>query len=404
MTIQDSLLSAEEIQSIRAPIESARTLPRRAFTSGEFFDREMTTIFHRNWVGLCPAGHIASVGDAFPIDAFGLPLLAVHGHDGQVRVFHNICPYDGCLVATEPSSGVSRLTVPYHGWTYGLTGELLEAPYWDGDPQSGIEVVPAEHRTLVEVASGVAFGLVFIDLSGRAGTLENHLQPLRDLLVAYDIEGIELGVDESGAADVFVDEAATNWKTVAENDCLNILHESFTHALYAASPDVPRVDDDGNPLFMVVDTGNVLGFSYLESDVANTYPPMDLPHIGRDGAPEHGYFLQLYPNVSIAVMSTLVAPNVQLPAAPDRTVVRGTTLLRPGARGPADLSKVEGVAAGFAMAAAEDGAVTAAVQVGRRSPACEQNFYSPFWDQPHYRFTNRILRDLLDDLPDPAVE
>ena len=55
------------------------------------------------------------------------------------------------------------------------------------------------------------------------------------------------------------------------------------------------------------------------------------------------------------------------------------------------------LAEGFAGAAIEDGAVVEAVQRNRRSPVYEQNFYSPFWDQPHYRFTNRVLRDLLAD-------
>ena len=397
MTEPHAILSADEIDSIRAPIESARTLPRRAFTSHEFFDREMLGVFHRNWAGLCLAGQLGAVGDVLPIDAFGVPLVAAHGKDGRIRVFHNVCPYDGCPVAMEPSSDVDHLTAKYHGWTYSLEGDLLEAPFWAGHSESGIDAVPAEYRRLIEVASGVAFGIVFVDLSGEAGSFEHHVNPVVELLAAYDLDDVSATVDEAGEPDMFVDEAGANWKTFAENDCLNILHESFTHALYAASPDVPRVDADGHPRFEVVETGNLLGFSYLESDVPETYPDIDLPHIGRDGAPQRGYFLQLYPNVSMAVMSTLISPNIQLPAAPDKTIIIGTVLTRSGATGSGRATVLGGVGEGFAMAAAEDAAVTAAVQDCRRSPAYEQNFYSPFWDRPHYLFTNRILRDLLAD-------
>ena len=160
MTEPHAILSADEIDSIRAPIESARTLPRRAFTSHEFFDREMLGVFHRNWAGLCLAGQLGAVGDVLPIDAFGVPLVAAHGKDGRIRIFHNVCPYDGCPVAMEPSSDVDHLTAKYHGWTYSLEGDLLEAPFWAGHSESGIDAVPAEYRRLIEVASGVAFGIV----------------------------------------------------------------------------------------------------------------------------------------------------------------------------------------------------------------------------------------------------
>ena len=391
------LLSSEEIQSIRAPIESARTFPRRAFTSQEFFDAEMVSVFGRNWAGACLAGQLSSVGDVIVLQEFGVPLLAVHGQDGQIRIFHNVCPYDGCLVAMESRSWAEHLRVAYHGWLYSLNGELLEAPYWGGHPKSGVEGIAEEHRWLVEVPSGIALGIVFVDLSGAAGPFDDYIQPLYQTLDAYDFDAIEGMVGESGSVDMFVDSAATNWKTLAENDCLNILHESFTHAMYAASPDIPRVSEDGVARFEVVDTGNVLGFSYLESDVPSTYSEIELPHIGRDAVPDRGFFLQLYPNVSMAVMSTLIAPTIQLPGGPGETVIAGTMLIRAGGSNSASTSAgiLDAVGAGFAMAAQEDGAVIEAIQAGRQSPAYEQNFYAPFWDQPHYRFTNRILDDLL---------
>jgi phenylpropionate dioxygenase-like ring-hydroxylating dioxygenase large terminal subunit len=397
MTSSQQLLSDEEISSIRAPIESARTFPRRAFTSSQFFDAELSKVFHNTWAALCPAGDLSAPGDVVPVDAFGVPLVAIHGNDGRIRVFHNICAYDGHPIALERQRGVDRLTVTYHGWCYDLTGALVEAPFWGGNPKSGIDAVPAEHRKLVEVPSGVALGMVFINLSGQSGTLEQHLAPLVELLAEYDLDDLEAAHDAGGNVESFTDEVRTNWKTFVENDCLNILHEGHTHALYRASPEVPRVDQDGQPLFEVVDTGDVLGFGYLEKNVLATYPKLDFPHIGRSGRPERGYFLQLYPNVSMAVMPTVLTPGFTLPVAPDRTLVGGLTLLRKGAAGPESSATRKMLAEGFAGAAIEDGAVVEAVQRNRRSPVHEQNFYSPFWDQPHYRFTNRVLRDLLAD-------
>ncbi|HIF92921.1 MAG: SRPBCC family protein [Myxococcales bacterium] len=397
MSDPQQILSSNEIRSIRAPIETARTFPRRAFTSQDFFDVELSEVFCKNWAGLCVAGQVSTPGDVLPLDAFGLPLLVAHGYDGLLRVFHNVCPYDGHPIALKPMRGVDQLRVPYHGWCYDLKGELVDAPFWGGHPNSTIDAVPAEHRRLIEINSGIFIGILFVNVSGKAGTLMNHVTPLIELLSEYDVTCLDEDEDESGVVQSFTDEVQTNWKTFVENDCLNILHEGHTHALYRASPEVPRVDKDGHPLFEVVQTGNVLGFGYLEKDVLKTYPKLDLPHIGRTSRPEHGYFLQLYPNVSMAVMPTVMAPSFTLPVAPDRTLVSGLTLLSPHAIGQKSAETMDVLAAAFAGAAAEDGGVIEAVQHGRSSIAYEQNFYSPFWDQPHYNFTNRVLRDLVSD-------
>ena len=44
MTDPAPLLTDAELAALRAPIETARTLPRRAFTSEEYFDRERRRI------------------------------------------------------------------------------------------------------------------------------------------------------------------------------------------------------------------------------------------------------------------------------------------------------------------------------------------------------------------------
>ena len=129
----ERFLSAEQRASIRAPISEARTLPRAAFTSQDFFDLEVERIFRRNWMALCFAGALPQRGDVVPLELFGMPLLALRGDDAQVRVFHNVCPYDGCLVSLDPQERARELVVPYHGWRYDLRGRLRAIPYWDGN-------------------------------------------------------------------------------------------------------------------------------------------------------------------------------------------------------------------------------------------------------------------------------
>ena len=393
----ESLLTQAETEAMRKPIGLARTFPRRAFTAADFFALEQERIAGRNWLAACFSDEIPDVGDALPIDIWGLPILVVRGPDSRIRAFHNVCSYDGCPVVTSPLKQAGDLRVAYHGWRYDLQGQLIDAPYWAGPPGNGLDEVPAEHRALREISCGVSLGVVFINVSSRPVGLSGHIGPLERLLAGFDLDDLATATDESGDVEVFESVLATNWKTFADNDCLNILHESFTHAMYAASPEIPRVSPDGTPRFEAVSAGNVFGFSYAESDVAQTYPPVDLPHIGRGRRPERGFFLQIYPNLSVAVMDTLIAPVIQFPERPDRTRVRGATLVRRQAAAPDCAHKRRVADELFAEAAEEDTAVMEAIQRSRRSPARDQGFYAPFWDEPQYLFANRILDDLLAD-------
>ena len=390
-------LTKAEMEAIRRPIGEARTFPRRAFTEAAFFALEQERIADRNWLAACFSDEIPNAGDALAIDIWGLPICAVRGPDGRVRAFHNVCSYDGCPVVTSPLKGAADLRVAYHGWRYDLQGRLIDAPYWAGPPGNGLDKVPPEHRALKEIGCGVCLGVVFVNAGSRPVGLSDHMDPLEELLGGFDLDDLGTATDESGAVDVFESVLATNWKTFADNDCLNILHESFTHTMYAASPEIPRVSPDGEPKFEVVSTGNVFGFSYAESDVVDTYPTIDLPHIGRGRRPVRGFFLQIYPNLSVAVMDTLIAPVIQFPERVDRTRVRGATLVRRQAAGSDYVHRRRAADELFAEAAEEDAAVMEAIQRSRRSPARDHGYYAPFWDEPQYLFANRILDDLLPD-------
>lgn len=390
-------LTQAEVEAVRRPIDRARTFPRRAFTSPDFFSFEQERIVERNWLAVCFADEITNPGDTVPIDVWGLPLFVARGFDGRIRAFHNVCDYDGCPVVTARLQGAPHLRVAYHGWRYDLEGRLIDAPYWAGPPGNGLDAVPAQHRALKRLPCGVSLGVVFVNTGSRPSDFSDHIGGLEELLAEFDLDDLGTAPDESGEVDVFESALATNWKTFADNDCLNILHESFTHAMYAASPEIPRVGPDGTPKFEVVSASNVFGFSYAESDVMDTYPPIDLPHIGRERRPERGFFLQIYPNLSVAVMDTLIAPVIQFPEAPGRTRLRGATLVRKQAATPDHASRRRVADELFAEAAEEDAAVMEAIQRSRRSPARDQGFYAPFWDEPQYLFANRILDDLLDD-------
>ncbi|MBT3328220.1 MAG: aromatic ring-hydroxylating dioxygenase subunit alpha [Gemmatimonadales bacterium] len=398
MSSDSARLTVAEVEAILAPIDSASTLPRRAFTSEAFFDWERQRITERNWLAACFSAEVSGRGDAIPVDLWGVPIVVLRDDSGGVRAFHNVCAYDGCPVLTEPVRDAEDLVATYHGWRYALNGDLIEAPFFAGRPGNGRDAVPSQHRHLAEIPVAEAVGIVFVDLFPDVAkpTFDQHVAPLLSLLAEVDLDGLKAAVGEDLNVDVFESVIATNWKTVVENDCINILHESFTHELYNRSLVVPRVAADGTPLFQAEIDGDLIGFSYAAKDAAGTYPEIDIPHIGNDGRPKRGFFVQFHPNVSLAMTSTVVAPILQFPEASDRTRVRGATLVRSQAAGPEYADRRSVVDDLFVAAAAEDRAVIEAVQQTRSSPTRDGGFYSPFWDQPHHALSIRIVHDLID--------
>lgn len=104
-------------------------IPVEPYISEEFFEKEREKIFKRAWLEVLRVEEIPQVGDYLLIE---LPILnttviVVRGKDDQVRAFHNICTHRGNTVALE-SGNTRNFVCSYHGWVYGLDGELLDRP------------------------------------------------------------------------------------------------------------------------------------------------------------------------------------------------------------------------------------------------------------------------------------
>ena len=84
------LLTPEERAAIRAPIEKARTLPRRAFVDPEFHAFEVEHALKESWLAVTFTTEVPDAGDVTPLTVLGIPVLLVRGRDGIARAFHNV--------------------------------------------------------------------------------------------------------------------------------------------------------------------------------------------------------------------------------------------------------------------------------------------------------------------------
>ncbi len=100
----------------REPVENYR--------SPERFAAELY-LLRRHPTPFCPSATLPDVGSCVSREAAGTPLVAVRGADGEVNVFRNACRHRGTQVAS--GSGCAKAFVcGYHGWTYGLDGNLRQ--------------------------------------------------------------------------------------------------------------------------------------------------------------------------------------------------------------------------------------------------------------------------------------
>lgn len=192
----------------RYPEEGCEPIPVERYTSEAYFAREKERVFRRKWLNV---GHLLQApkpGDYFVVDlkVAETSLLIVHGKDGKIRAFHNMCSHRGAPVAWEQRGSCrGYLTCRFHGWVYDTTGKLVHV-----SDAANFPSVQAEENGLTQVHCEVWQGFVFINLAPQPEeSLRDHLGTVADEVGRYDFNGFE-------PAFSYRIEEAVNWKTLQE--------------------------------------------------------------------------------------------------------------------------------------------------------------------------------------------
>ena len=204
-------LDPREVDATLQPVERATMLPPRAFTDPAVLDWELETMF-RGWVCVGHASLVAEPG-SYLMREIGTDSVVVMGaEDGRPHAFLNVCRHRGSRLIEDFEGSVRRrVQCPYHGWSYGLDGELKAAPHMDG-----VENFDPSCWGLIPVRVATVGGLVLVDLSGDAPEVESHLGELAGHLERYRVGSLRRAGQISY-------EVAANWKAIAENysECLH---------------------------------------------------------------------------------------------------------------------------------------------------------------------------------------
>jgi len=370
------------------------------------FAEELARIFRRHWLFVGHSCEVPNRGDFFTWQIGEDPLIVARGEDGAIRALHNVCRHRGSLICEREQGHASRLVCPYHAWTYGLDGRLLNAPGLNGLDRSAFALKAARAEEVC--------GLIFVNLADAPEPIEalrEHFEPILGLQ----------RLQRAKVAKVVDYDLPVNWKTVVENnrECLHCLanHRLYVSVTYdvdnhdpgkhaeiearlaecrtrwaAMGLDVSRVDTSSDataPWFRANRTPVRAGYVTESRD-------------GRPVAPLMGDFADC--DMGTARLNTNVnfwchansdyANTVRItPLAPDRTLVRAYWLVRADAREGRDYDP-ERVIEVHATTMEEDWAICRRVAAGLRSSAYEPGPLSPEREQNVRGFLRWYLRTM----------
>ena len=150
-------------------LAGGQTLPAPLYWAPEVHQLEQEKVFARSWQYACHESRLARPGDTVLAAAGGIPLVITRDAGGELRAFVNVCRHRLHPVVTE-NGNARQLRCSYHGWTYGLDGQLRHAPRQAGEPGFDCSAISLRQ---VAVASWDQF-VLRERRSGRGATQRGH--------------------------------------------------------------------------------------------------------------------------------------------------------------------------------------------------------------------------------------
>lgn len=203
------------------PDMGTEPLSTDANLSQDIFDKQRDKIFKKVWLHVGRVERIAEPGEYFVADIAiaKASILVVHGRDGKIRGFHNVCTHRGNQL-TYHETGKCRgyLTCPFHGWVFDTSGSLVNVPdadnFYDID-KSTLGLKPV--RT--EVWNNQIF--ICLDPEPEQGLLE-YLGKPAELLADYPFQKFTRQY-------LWRTEVHSNWRLIADAQ-VESYHVAFLHS------------------------------------------------------------------------------------------------------------------------------------------------------------------------------
>ena len=220
----------------QVPFGNAQTLPPAIYHNPEILDLEIDRIFRSEWICLGRTAEMPKPGDFICRDIIDSPVFAIRQKDGSIKAFSNVCLHrSACLLSGD--GHVSRISCPYHSWTYELDGRLIGAPFMH--ETAGFNL---KDYSLNELVCEVWEGFVYVSLGSEPTSIAHRLGELTSLISDFRI---------ADYVPVFAEEETwdTNWKCLVEN-FMDVYHLHRVHknsfSKYGSSEVQTTLDSGGD--------------------------------------------------------------------------------------------------------------------------------------------------------------
>lgn len=294
-----------DLTNVMRPANEAETLPPECYTDPDFFATEMRQIFRKSWNGVGREDRLQEDGDFAAFELAGVPVLLVRNQDGELRAYANTCRHRGMMLA-EGEGNCRVIVCPFHGWTYGLDGQLLAARNMEH-----AKGMAYEDYGLVPLRLGTRDGFVFV-------TFDEDVPPLDTWLGDFSQVHAPWNPGDLVSAERREFEVACNWKLYNEvfNEYYHLpwVHPQSIGSLYD-TPDDPDIVSGQ----YVTQFGTHETTSGLFGELRN----LALPAIATlEGRHQGGTrYTWAFPGMTFAVTTDSMWMYEVYPLAPDRTRV-----------------------------------------------------------------------------------
>lgn len=297
-----------DLSAVRRPVSQAQGLPNAHYIDPDIYDEERKALLFSGWSGLAVAADVPEPGDAVPLTFLGMPLLLLRDRDGVVRVFLNTCRHRGMILVEEPKKIEGAIRCPYHSWCYSTAGKLVSTPHVGGPGHNTHPDIKRDELGLTEVRSHIWFGVVWINVSGKAPAFEVAMADVLERWNEFDKPMYHGGPDSK-----FSLEVKSNWKLAIENYCESY-HLPWVHPglnSYSRLEDHYNIEKPGE-----FSGQGTLVYRQITNENGEKFPDFDGLSDKWDTAAE---YLAIYPNVLLGVHRDHSFAIILTPEGPEKT-------------------------------------------------------------------------------------
>jgi phenylpropionate dioxygenase-like ring-hydroxylating dioxygenase large terminal subunit len=197
-------------------VSEAQSLPPDIYHHPDILQLEKERLFGRGWICVGRTAEMPDPGDYICFDIVDQPVVVIRQKGESIKAFPNVCLHR-CSRLLDGRGHISRISCPYHSWTYELGGQLIGAPFM----QRTADFDTADHK-LRELRCESWEGFVYVSLDQNAPSIAGQLADLGEIVGDFRMANYAPVYEANDVWD-------TNWKCLVEN-FMDVYHLRRVHS------------------------------------------------------------------------------------------------------------------------------------------------------------------------------